>query len=69
MSKKQKIELNRMSDFTDIDAELEDALAKLDATSSRVDEILATDAGVAKPAHPEAESVEDDGEDESGEEE
>lgn len=41
MSKKQKIEFNKASELSDIDAELDDALAKLEATTSRVDEILA----------------------------
>lgn len=45
MSKKSKIELTRATDLTEIDAELDDALAKLEATSSKVDEVLAAETG------------------------
>lgn len=47
MTKKSKIELNRATELADIDAELDDALAKLEASSSKVDDILAAETGAA----------------------
>ena len=67
MTRKPKIELTRATELADIDAELDDALAKLEATSSKVDEILATESGTT-PSSVTANSSEQpsDGDNESG---
>lgn len=69
MTKKSKIELNRATDFTDMDAELDDALAKLESTSSRVDEILATESGTTPRAAGQTSADEEADADESDESE
>lgn len=63
MTKKPKFELNRAHELTDIDAELDSALAKLDATTAKVTEILAGDTAAAVPTSgslPAAELDDDD---------
>lgn len=64
MSRKSKIEVNRADQLTEIDAELDHALAKLEATSSKVDEVLAMESGDASAAPSDPEDA-DDGPDES----
>ncbi len=49
MTKKNRIELNRANDLADIDAELDDALARLDATTTKVGELLSSESGTPVP--------------------